>query len=178
MSPPADFLSASVRVNRFPLFFTLNRLVERIKEKKNIPVWEKDGSDWILRTSRYDAFSKHTDRIAFEFALFSAASANAGAEVIITRAMVNGTEYTGRPLVAFASAGFKDLMGSNFRKPASSKADCLARVAKDKADTAGFVADQKRQGKYVPDWLNNGDENRFDRYGNIWDKCEADDDVQ
>ena len=79
-----------------------------------------------------------------------------------------------RAMLEQCTRGVSAARSGRLADAAAHRASCPERVAKAKADTAAHVADLKREGKYVPGWLDNGDDNRFDRYGNIWETCDVD----
>ncbi|WP_425228545.1 hypothetical protein [Sphingomonas sp.] len=183
IAPPPSFLSGWVQVDRFPLGFKLSTFVARMIENHTAIRWEKGSPGWILRGTTVDQLTQRKHNLGFVFTEVQRGPNSMGdsqdTQLLLTAAVVDEQEFVGSPLAAFANMTFRDLIGRDldpalaYPSREAYKADCPNRVAKKKAETAAQVAEWRRQGTYIPGWLDNGPDNRFDLSGNIFEQCEA-----
>ncbi|WP_242096719.1 hypothetical protein [Sphingomonas sp. CROZ-RG-20F-R02-07] len=182
VTPPSSFLGGWLQVDRFPLGFKLSTLVARMQENHTAIRWQKGSLGWIMRATSFNQLTQQKHNLGFIFTEMEPGSGSigeiGGRQLLLAGALVDGQEFVGRPLAAFANMTFQGLIGKDMDPAAgypsreAYKADCPNRVAKKKAETAAQVAEWKRTGKYVPGWLDNGPDNRFDLRGNIFEDCQ------
>ena len=119
VTPPAAYLYRVVRFESLPVAIQLIQMLDEIKVGYQI-TWERSGSDWILRTTAYDALSKQTDSVDYEF-IGDENDASAG--ILLNRVVMNGREFRGYALAGLVKNSFGDLFFRPVITPPGKPAD-------------------------------------------------------